>query len=62
MNDPEKEVTMEVQLPAPTDNIDETFVTQNVDVPFYENFVCSLAFDETTKNVTPFPADKTYSL
>ncbi len=46
---------MEVRLPAPTENLDVDWVYQDVDVPYYENFVCSMVFDEKTKNIDAFP-------
>lgn len=62
MNDPEKTQFMEVQIPAPTDSLEASFVTQKVEVPFYENFVCSMVYDSETKNVTPFPETKVSKL
>ena len=55
-NSASKQQTMTVTLPAPTEKLEVTTMEQEVTVPFYENFVCSLVFDDATKNVTPFPS------
>ena len=45
-----------MKLPAPTENLEEDYVYQDVDVPFYENFICSMVYDSKTKNLDgPFP-------
>ena len=51
MKDPAKEGLLQVQLPAPTETLDKEHVMQDVDVPFYENFVCSLTYNASTKNL-----------
>ena len=45
MKDEAKEEKMTVILPAPTEKLEITEMEQEIDVPFYENFVCSLVFD-----------------
>ena len=55
MKDVAQQQMMTVDLPAPTENLDVDIVQQEVDVPFWENFVCGLEYDSTTKNVTPYP-------
>lgn len=45
MKDETKEEKMTVVLPAPTEKLEVTEMEQEIDVPFYENFVCSLVFD-----------------
>ena len=52
MKDRAKEDELIVQLPAPTETLDKVFVDQTVDVPFYENFICSLYYDSETKNLS----------
>ena len=56
MKDPAKEQSMTVQLPAPTDNLEVDFVYQTIDVPFYENFVCSMTYNASVKNASSFPS------
>ena len=55
MMDPTQSSSMTVKLPAPTENLDVDWVYQDVDVPFYENFICSMQFNEETKNLDVFP-------
>lgn len=45
MKDPEKEEKMPIKLPAPTADLENTITEKTVDVPFYENFVCSLQYN-----------------
>ena len=51
MKDPNKTGSLQVQLPAPTENLEKEWVMQDVDVPFYENFICSLTYNESTKSL-----------
>lgn len=56
MKDKDKEQSLTVTLPAPTENLEDTNVSKKVDVPFYENFICSLVYYEQTLNAgSTFP-------
>lgn len=57
MADPNKKESVTVQVPAPTADLEEDIQSVDVSVQFFENFVCSLTADETTKNLDgePFP-------
>ena len=57
-------------MPAPTADLNSDIKEETVNVPFYENVVCSMQYkkgtvnedgslvNDGTANVTPYPADK----
>ena len=49
MKDSLKAVDMTVQVPAPTADLEERIADVEVKVPFFENFVCAMEYNETTK-------------
>lgn len=55
MQDPEKEKLVEVQIPAPTADLDKDIEIKKVSVPFYENFVCSLQYIKDKTDKVPYP-------
>ena len=42
MKDPKKQEEISIKLPAPTADLEKDVTENTVDVPFYENFVCSM--------------------
>ena len=46
MKDPAKQGTIDIQIPAPTADLENKFTELSVDVPFFENFVCSMEYNE----------------
>jgi wyosine [tRNA(Phe)-imidazoG37] synthetase (radical SAM superfamily) len=42
LKDPKKQEWMQIQIPAPSTDVDEVWENVTADVPFYENFVCSM--------------------
>ena len=57
MKDPERSTSMELDIPAPTAELEIETQTITAPVPFYENFVCSIVFNEENKNVEPYPGE-----
>lgn len=57
MKDPEKQESIPIKLPAPTADLEKDVTEMTVDVPYYENFVCSMQYNAKTRNVSPYPEE-----